>query len=405
MKKQVVSLHMRTRIRDFVMMLAVMVAFFWLFSLAVRFFTDYTVSDFLPGHSDASEYYTGINTAIELGLFSRNAGYNGYIWEYDTLSVAPALFYGQHGLFMLVPYIAFGKIIGWSGAAPLVIHMILLAIAFSFVYLCTGSLKKTVAVQLLTFSFVPFLMFFHTMMMEVQMYAWAIVLTALTYAYMNRPNWRNRIGLMVAIVLASLMKITNVVFAVPYLTVALWQLWAGRKGPKEMRKQLWFNLCAGIVTMLAVGAAFIATQWFVAPWLSFHSTLAETWSSSPAEALRLLFAHAKQNVKRFFDPSEMPIFVALRYMVMGYALFLLANAFVKLEAGKLKARFHIQPLCLCLLLVSAALLNIMLFDVFDWRDFRILAPVFLSVVIYTMLEYEKPDTPPPPPGGGRGGGG
>jgi hypothetical protein len=377
-----------TKTRDFIIILAVLSTFFLLYSLAVRNLTEYTISDFLPGYSDMSDFIL-INTAIKLGSFSRNAGYNGFMWEDDILSVAPVLFYGGRGFFMVVPYIILGKIIGWGGAAPIVIHLILLAIAFSIVYFCTNNIKKTVAVQLLTLSFIPFLMFFGTMMMEVQMYAWAIVLAALTYAYMNRPCWRSRLGLLTAIVLASFAKITNAVFLVPYLTVAVWQLLSGRAEPKEVRKQLWLNLCIGIVTILAIGGAFAITGRFIAPYQYFRSMFAEHWSYSRSEALYMLLVHVKQNTRNYFDPSETPIFVALRYMIFGYALLLLANAFVTVDNSKLKVCFRIQSLCLCLLLTSEVLLTIMFYDVYDWRDFRILAPVFFAVIVYSVLDYKQ----------------
>jgi hypothetical protein len=380
---------MRAKVRDFTIILAVLATFFLLFSLAVRGLTDYTVTDFLPGYSDMSDYFIGINTAIELGPFSRNAGYSGYIGKPDTLSVAPNLFYGGHGLFAVAPYIVLGKIVGWGGATPLFIHLILLAIAFSFVYSCTGNIKKTVAVQLLTLSFIPFLMFFGTMMMEVQMYVWAIVMTALTYAYINRPSRQNHFGLMAAIVLASFARITNAVFIVPYLTVTLWQLLTGRTESKAARKQYWINMYIGIATILACVVAFIVTMRFTAPYQNFYTMLAETWSYSRAEALRMFFAHVKLNIKSYLHPSATPIFVAMRYMCLGYGLFLLVDTFVKLDRGKFVVRFHIQSLCLCLLLAGAALLNIMFYDVLDWRDFRLLAPFFFATVVYAVLDYKR----------------
>jgi MFS family permease len=378
----------RTKIRDFAIIFIILAVFFLLFSLAVRVFTDYTISDFLPGQSDPSDYYIEINTAIEYGVFSRNAGYNGFMWEPDTLSVAPTLFYGGHGLFMLVPYIILGKIVGWSGAAPLVIHMILLAIAFCFVYLCTGSIKKTVAMQLLTFSFVPFLMCFSTPMMEVQMYAWAILLTALTYAYLNRPSRRNRFALLVTIVLASFAKITHAAFIGPYLAVTLWQLVVGRAESKPERKQYWQNLYLGMATILASGVSFIVSGKFTAPYNSnvyFHFKLAETWSDSPAEALRLFFEHFIKYTKVYFDPSAAPNDVAVRYFLLGFVIVLLASAFIEWDGNKLKRRFDAVAFGWGLTLFVVAFLNVAIYDVHT----NFMITFFFAAIAYTVLDYER----------------
>jgi len=195
--------------------------FFCCFCFSVKIITGLSIQKFLPGPSDMADYFLEINTAIKRGIFSHNSGYNGYIWYPDTLSTADSLFYGAHGLFILLPYVFIGKVIGWSGAAPLVIHTILLTAAFLVVYFCTGSIKKTIISQIITFTFIPFIIYFPTTMMEMQMYAWGIVLISLIYAYVNNPNKVNQIGLLVCIVLASAVRITNIIYIIPYFILTI----------------------------------------------------------------------------------------------------------------------------------------------------------------------------------------
>ena len=155
--------------------------FLLLYSLMVRSLTGLSISSFLPGPSDMSAYYIKINAAVNHGVFSSNAGMSGYLLHGNVLYVSDWLFYGAHGMFILLPYIFLGNILGWAGATPLVIHVILLTVSFYFVYFCTSSLKMAVVVQLLTFSFTPLLLYFSTAMMEIQMYAWGIIIVSLLY--------------------------------------------------------------------------------------------------------------------------------------------------------------------------------------------------------------------------------
>ncbi|MCL1955047.1 MAG: hypothetical protein FWF61_03865, partial [Brevinematales bacterium] len=206
---------------NFFLICIISMIFFAAFAVSVNQITGFSLSKFLPGYSDMADYYIEINAAVKKGIFSHNAGYNGYIWHPDILSIADNLFYGAHGLFILLPYVFTAKVIGWNGITPLIIHMILLTIAFLFVYFSTRSFKKAFISQIVTFTFIPFLIYFPTTMMEIQMYAWGIVLMALIYAYINHPSKINHIGLLVCVLFASTARITNIVYIIPYFILII----------------------------------------------------------------------------------------------------------------------------------------------------------------------------------------
>jgi len=88
--------------------------------------------------------------------------------------------------------------------------------------------------------------------------------------------------------------------------------------------------------------------------------------------------HFRDSIELYIKLNNEKIFSFLRYFVVGFALLLF-----------LVKRFDIELCFLSLILLIIALLNIMFYDIFDWRDFRIMAPVFLSIIIYVLINYEK----------------
>lgn len=379
LKKQIISMFI---------ILAISASFFLLYCFIVNTITDEPVSKFLPGASDASDYYTEIGAAIRAGIFSRNAGYNGYIFNTDVLCVADSLFYGAHGLFILLPYIFFGKIIGWGGASPLIIHMVLFTIAFFFIYFCTASIKKTIAVQILCFTFVPLIRHFSTMMMEMQMYAWGILLAALLYAYIKSPNKFNQTGLLIAIVLASSVRITNIIFGIPYFILTIRDLFIDGLHSKKVRRDLF----VGFITIVFIIFLFYLNKQLSAEYLSgFKPTLKLKYQEEGIkEAFIYFLSHFNSSLNAYFNPGASPIFVLLRYSVLGLALILLMNAFISFHGKKIKIQLNnIMSLSLSIVLFSIALLNIMFYDIFGWRDFRVMATIFLAVVVYSVINYDK----------------
>jgi hypothetical protein len=374
----------------------------------VKSLTGEPLSNFLPGQSDAIGYYTEINTAVNVGVFSKSAGYNGYMWNRDELTIAKSLFYGGHGLFVLLPYIFFGKIIGWGGASPLVIHLILLTISFIFIYFCTASVKKAIIVQVICFLFVPLFSYFLALMMEIEMYAWGIILAALTYSYVKRSNRTTCMGLLIGVVLASSAKITNIVFIIPFFILTIKEYL-----PIQIKKPLSHSVatvqgrskntgvCAsfnknakamyGVIFIFAIAVLFyIDTRLTVRYNPDFRLSLLYSLNT-PKEALQLFTNHFNNSFKAYFNPNTNLFFVYLRYCVFGFAMLLIVYTFLTYDAenNKWRIRFNIEPLFLSLILLIIALLNIMFYDVFNWRDFRVMAPIFLSVVVYCVISYEK----------------
>jgi len=359
------------------------VLFFIVNAAIVYLLTGRSLSDFVPGRSDNVVFYNLISTAIEHGIFSPLAGLNGYLWPGGIVTVAEWGYFSAHGMFILLPYIFFGNIFGWGGGTPLVIHIVLLTIAFNFVYFCTKSRTKTVLVQFFAFSFAPLLIYFNTMMMEIQMYAWAILIMAIFYAYVTQPKKSNQIGLLVAITLASSGRISNIFFMVPYFALELEKL--------ILKKERFFKngLYKGIITVIVIFILFWLNSRLSASFIvNFLSQMqGAVVNDGIAVALQMILDRFSYQIRIFVSLHQILIFAYLRYSIIGVSLVLLFNAFI--EIGKsVQFRLNVESFALALMLVFIALFNIMFYDVGRWRDFRVMAPVFLGVVVYIIMRHD-----------------
>ena len=365
------------------------VLFFGVYSVISNQLTGLPISDFLPGWSDMADYYTGINTAANVGFFSSNAGYTGYIFDNNDVSVAGSLFYGPHGAFIIIPYVIIAKIIGWGGAAPLIAHLILMTAAFIILYFCSADIKKTIIVQIVCFSFVPFIGYYFTMMMEIQMYAWGIVLTALTWAYMNKPNKANHIGMIICIVVASAIRVTNLVFGIPYFILILHELYEEKRFSNTIIKKT----AIGFLSVLAVWILYILHNFLRARFKgSFLWNLTTTFNGKGKLAgFQLFVNHFLSNTVSYFNPNESVLhYVLLRYAVFGFAVLLLVRAISFSWKRKIIFKLKsIEELSLSIILFSIVFLNIAFYDIGQGRDFRVMATVFISVITYTIISGKK----------------
>ena len=127
---------------------------------------------------------------------------------------------------------------------------------------------------------------------------------------------------------------------------------------------------------------FILNGLLVSPYPD--SFLNELFSSTDiGEFIRNFANHFFQNTINFINPlSENLIQVCERYFI----IFVMVYSLLKSNVLHLKSKKNeIEYFIVFLMLFLFTLLNITVYDVFDWRDYRVLAPVLLGSVLFLIV--------------------
>ena len=370
---------------------------FWVFlSHTVYSRTGFTLYNHIHPLSDISSYYVMIAAAIRSGMFSGTAGYTGYLFGSSgglELEVASHLFYGAHGFFILLPYIILGNIFGWTGSSVLFINLTIITIAFYFVYFSTKSIRVTYLIQLSIFLFVPFLAYFPTLMMETQIHAWGIIVMSMLYRYNKEKNTKSRVGLLLSIVLSSFARATNLVFIIPYFLLELQYIYINNKNNlKKLRlfdfKFLFLGSACVMLSLIFIYVTII----LISPSFSIsfiHGLGIAFFEHGFLFALNLVRLRILSQTAVFFSSFERVLFISVRYGVFGLSLILLIFSFIDIKDSKIKLRFHIESFSLFMILFVITFFNIAFYDVFAYRDFRLLKSVLSAVMVYIFLSYKS----------------
>ncbi len=357
---------------------AFLLAFLW----AVQSGTGQPLRNFHPVENDEIDYYLEIQSAIQRGVASENAGFFGYFAGGEAY-VAPRLFYGAHGFFILIPYYLAGLLLGWAPTTPLLANAAMLLAALCVLALCGGGRRGPHAALALCVLFLPLWLYFGTMMMELQLLALAIAQAALLYSYDVRPTRGKRNAFLALGLIGCLFRITNLFFFLPMLCLM------ARGKPKR-----WFVLYAAL-TLAVSGALFFANAAFSAAYPTgfLDGLLARAASGDLRGTAYQLREHIFFNLGNYFTLRDAPHFVYLRYAAFLLPLALLAEAFFAFDRAARRFRRRPRPdgaaLGLSLMTLAAIAITIALYDVKDWRDFRVLAPFLLFMSIYAILAWRR----------------
>ena len=372
--------------------LLIPLAFWIIFGAVVYIRTGYTLSDHIFWYSDVSSYYLLISGILRSGIFSDTMGSTGYLfyWEGITaLNVARHLFYGAHGIFILLPYIFFGSFLGFNGVMPLFIGLLLLIIAFYFVYFSCYSLKQTIFVQLAIFLFLPFLFHFPTLFMDTQMHAWGIILMALLYKY--RLEQKNRTGLffLFAVFFASLARITNLVFIIPYFFIEI-ENWT-KKDQNEIKKNKIKGIIFGIITILLSLVVFLVSFSLLTP--SFYTsqigiTMNAFSTGSIIYGLRTVIFNILFNVLRFIYPRAFFLDLFVRIGISLLAVTFLLYSLFTYDKKKFSFKFNHELFSIFFMIFVITFFIISVYEVGYGRDFRLLSPILSAVIVYIILRYK-----------------
>jgi len=362
------------------LIILVFAVFLLFYYLIIRFFTGGRLQNFMPSYSDEIDYFMEINTAVKRGLFDAHSGYSGnYTGEY---AVAKFLNYGNHGIFVLIPYYLVGIVFGWNYFSPIIANSVILTASFFCFFFITKNIRKTLVSMVFTLTFIPLILYFGTIMVEITFFAFSVILAALFYNYKKNPSRKNEIIYIIVVSFACLMRITNLVFFIPVII----------DNSKSIKSFI-------IYTFSAVGLSgllFMISNLFTAVYpVGFLNLLINSVKSGNIiESARIFAYHFVNTSLLFVNPfKEHIILVLMRYFMITFCLISLFEAFYTFDFKRFRCekreKINKTHLSFSLVTGSMILLTCLFYEVSDWKDFRVFAPILLFVSLGAQLRYRK----------------
>ncbi|MDR3651958.1 MAG: hypothetical protein P4L34_03195 [Paludibacter sp.] len=324
----------------------------------------HSVLNSTPCWSDELTYWHEVLSLSQKGL---NFGY------YTMNEALPKyLSFGTHGFGTVSVYALFAKVFGWK------IYSIVIANAFfmSLAFLTLNTVTKIPAKRLLYIlifglTYLPLVLFSSTSMTELLNFSIKIIYFGLLYVYFKRGGSVLLVFLLVFCMAISFVRIINIVLFLPLLF----------KRENEFKFDLRFFV-QFLIWFLFSGLLFFVNNLFVSPYPD--SFLVDLFASKGFGDFMSNFAtHFVQNTWNLINPfSENIIQVFERYFIIFICVVsLLKSKLIQTGFKRVEIDYFIVFLILFLFLV----INVAAYDVFDWRDYRVMAPVLFGCILFLIL--------------------
>jgi hypothetical protein len=345
-------------------------------------FTGDGIFSFCPSSSDERFYYRMINTAVNEGLFSENAGYNGSYDGSETYT-AHCLFYSTKGVFYVIPFYIVGKVVGWTTYTPLIANIIFLFISVNILHFCIEKRKRTLCVLLVLLYF-PMIRFIGSGMLEVLVISNIVVIASVLYRYHLHPRKLTLIVLIILIALNCMLRISNIVFFIPIVFIL------------AKNKRFYYHLIYFVIAMIFSFGIKKFNGLFSAGGGGggFLNNFYVALNDSILSGFNLLAGHLVSNIRLYFNVFDMKSqFVFLRMslilllLICTFSIFFVFNSKGKIYTYKKPIDQFL--LSLSLVISGSIFLVVAFYDIFDWRDYRALSPILLFAILSLIMRCEK----------------
>jgi len=336
----------------------------WLVILLDSVFTGHSVLESFPVWSDELSYWHEILSLSRKGL------QHGY-YTYNELVPAVSSF-GPHGFGTVSVYALFAKVFGWKTYSMVIANAFFMSLAFLFsVMILKPTAKTTWFVLLFSISYTPFILFSVTSMSEGLNQAILIVYFTLLYAYFQREKkWL----FVLFILFCTAISCVRIIYIVLFLPILFY---------RKNRFVIDAKLAIFVLTWLVFSVfLFLFSIQFVSPYPdSFLHELFNT--NGIVEKMSLAIFHFGQNTLDYINPlSDNAIQVAERYFVLVVLVYsLIKSRAIQSKLKEIEIRYFVVFLILLLVL----LITFAAYDVSDWRDYRVLAPILFGCIFYLIL--------------------
>ncbi|MCB2178437.1 hypothetical protein KQH61_03390 [bacterium] len=348
-----------------------------LFNIVISYvFFGTGLRDFIPNDPDNVQYW------IEATAFITGGLNGGQITVDHSVAKVDAVHFGVHGPSFPILQGSLGKLLGWHYYTPVLINLLFLLVAFSLFLVILKPRGKTLLGSWLLFAlYTPIHIFIPQNLQQNWHQSLAIVIAALFAKWIGahgKASGKTLYWLLLAVFIATLFRYTWLVMYFPILIVGWYYL----------DKKKWFALLGGVIVLGLL--AFESASLFWSPYpADIRFMIMEAFHSSFGEGVGLILANVDKNLANLFT-YEFP-WVAVFRLQFGVLVFAGIAVLVRVIAEKQ----YRKPDKGTLLRVVSAInilgifaLNIILYYVRSWNDYRIWAPhVLLSLV---LLLFARP---------------
>ncbi len=325
---------------------------------------DATISDLVPIWSDEIWYWHQASTFSEAGLRG------GYYSVLETPASAPFAHFHAWGLASPALYGGIAALFGLPLYGITAINLALLTLALaSFVALVRPTPLQTLGSGLLLATFAPFIIYSSSSLLPLVQQALAVAVAAGFVVLLRRRDATPRparFALALLLLFAAWLRPTWSLLFVPY-----WLL-------LQPRWNLTRVLVSGGVGVLVFGLMTGFYAWTSAPYPNFRSRFLSALGDDPGTAFNLLLGNLTTNLLLLGEGNVLE--VRLRLQILLVALLLLATLFYALwrhRRDKSQGNTWGESAVLLYILGVALALTILLYDVKEWRDYRVLSPLLL----------------------------
>jgi hypothetical protein len=326
----------------------------------------HTVTILTPCWNDEMSYWH------EVLSFSTKGFHFGY---YTMNEMTPKfLSFGTHGFGTTLIYTVYAKIFGWNYNSIVMANTVFLSISFLFlvIYL-KPTTRKTLLISIFYLTYTPLILYCSTSMSELMNFSLLIDYVILLYAYIKSGGKKNKL-FYILIVFCSIISFIRIIYIILFLPVILYK----KSGLKSKREIIILLICWIFLSILL----FLASTLFVSPFPnSFLSLLFSI--SNLFDFIVYFVKHFVLNVMRFIYPFRDDfIQVFQRYILI------LSITWLVIKSRVLRFRYkQIEPLYFnSFLLISLSLIiTFAAYDVFKWRDYRVIAPLIFGIILLHIL--------------------
>ncbi|MCG9650445.1 hypothetical protein L1D24_18000 [Vibrio brasiliensis] len=310
------------------------------------------VTNFFPAFSDE---IINLHQAI---TFS-SVGFSGGYYTVDEMAASFSFsHFFSHGISYPLIYGTLINIFNTDHYVAIVINSFFYCASFIIVcYLVKLEVKQSLTLFLIYVTFWPAQIYMMTSMRLVFFCAIYVIISGMLYYYYSKekPRPLHIFVLLIIVSFSIVAKITSIIFILPIIYLAL------KTSPKL--------ILAFIVTLVCIYSAYfsLATS---APFPNFFSSVLTHLVESPSHAISLIINNSRANVIAFFELDENPLLIGMRIAILSLLIFSIFISTTQEEHRNLGVLISLN-------LIFILSLTILLYDIEDWRDYRLFAPVLL----------------------------
>ena len=322
-----------------------------------------------PYLNDEVDYWRVMYSVKECGLnFGPTGGLPGRNAPIGPLE--------SHGLGPLAAWLWYALCFPFTESALVIASFVLLTLALLlFCLIVRPSAGQAVLMGVFTLLFPPLVRYMNLSMMEIPCYASVIVYLAVLYRYEKSRSLPWLVLLLISGLYCSLLRLSNVVLFFPAILIFCDNRWSWK-----------LPLCL-VVYALGVLALNAFVNLFIAPYPDFVSSLSNC--ASGKEVVLTLLRNILSNLRNLLNPfsdRSLPQAMA-RYFYLVLTLFLLAAAFFKAGPSGLRLTWRWDYVGMLGVAGGCLALVLVLYDVFDWRDYRTLSPIAYMLCLWLLLRW------------------